>query len=209
MGQSATFIQKGKIFVGKEICAKSEKYRQSSFHAPEVYRSTKVEEVVSTPVSTPKEGKWSVSRCICFSSEKLPDLWNSYVTDGPAQVQFCAGQNAVYTYCQLYMCFEYSPVEIRTPTHRKPIGRGMTAPPPMLSSSSIRPTISSHCHVILARKNPARSLKKCHFNFSLFKKFFATKLHKFKVHKLRIYLSFHFGYPDEVGDSLLYRKMLT
>ena len=28
-----------------------------------------MQEVVSTPVSTPKEGKWSVSRCSCFSSE--------------------------------------------------------------------------------------------------------------------------------------------
>ena len=70
MGQSATFIRKGKIFVGKEICAKSEKYRQRSFHASEVYRSIKVQEVLSTPVSTPKEGKWSASRCSCFSSEK-------------------------------------------------------------------------------------------------------------------------------------------
>jgi len=39
MGQSASFIQKGKIFVGNEICAKSEKYRQSSFHDSKVYRS--------------------------------------------------------------------------------------------------------------------------------------------------------------------------
>jgi len=85
----------------------------------------------------------------------------------------------------------------------------MTAPPPMLSPSSILPTISSQCHVILARKNPARDEKMSFQFFALFKQIFAIKLHKFKLRKLRISVSLNFGYPDEVGDSLLYRQMLT
>ena len=44
-------------------------------------------------------------------------------------------------------------VENQNPTHCRLISRSMTAPPPVLSPSSILPSTSSRCAVTTARKN--------------------------------------------------------
>ena len=55
-------------------------------------------------------------------------------------------------------------VEIQTPTYWNPIGRSMTALPPLLSPSSILPP-SSHWVFVPARKTATRVSKKCYVIF--------------------------------------------
>ena len=89
-----------------------------------------------------------IIRKLCSTLQTLPDLRNSYIPDGPAQV------GIKYTYVQLYMYTQGSPDEIRTPTHtRELIGSSTTAPPPVLSPSSILPPPSSHGVIIPAKRN--------------------------------------------------------
>ena len=49
-------------------------------------------------------------------------------------------------------CAEDSPVQIQSPAHCNVIGCSMTAPPPVLSPSSILPPPSSYCAFTPARK---------------------------------------------------------
>jgi len=78
--------------------------------------------------------------------ETDPNLRYSYSPGGPAQVEFCACQNRMYTYGQLYMCIEGVLVETQTPAQWKLIGRIMTAlPPPVLSPSNVLHPPSSLC----------------------------------------------------------------
>jgi hypothetical protein len=101
------------------------------------------------------------------------------------KVQFCACQNAVYTYIhKVNYVSVYKAVRL-TSKHRNLIGRTMTAPPPMLSPSSILLPISSHCNSIHPmEKLGARWKKKCHSNFSLFfKKIFSINLRKLNSRK--------------------------
>jgi hypothetical protein len=60
------------------------------------------------------------------------------IVEGPAQV------GIEYTCGQLRMYIKESPAEIKIPTHWNQIGRSMTAPPPVLSPSSILPPPSFH-----------------------------------------------------------------
>jgi len=67
--------------------------------------------------------------------ETLHNLRSSYVPEGSALVQF-PQVTIEYTYRQIYIYIQGSPVEIKTATHRNLTGRSMTAPPPCC-----RPTI--------------------------------------------------------------------
>jgi len=63
------------------------------------------------------------------------------------------------------MYIKGSIVEIQTPTHCNLIARSLTAPPPLLSPSSILPSPSFHCTFIPAWKNsaPFKSVIKFYF----------------------------------------------
>jgi hypothetical protein len=61
-----------------------------------------------------------------------------------------------YTYVEIYIYVQHSPVEMQTPTRWKLIGRSMTDQPPVLSLSSILPSPSSQCAFIPVRKNSPR-----------------------------------------------------
>jgi len=63
------------------------------------------------------------------------------------------------------MYMQGSPVEIQIPAHWNLIGRSMTAPTAVLSTSITIPPPSSHCAYIPARKISARSSKSYGFNF--------------------------------------------
>jgi hypothetical protein len=156
-------------------------YRQSSFHGPKVNRSLKLKEVPSTPVSTPVQGKWSVSRSSCYSSEggvagahyrDSPTLWNNYITEEGAQVQFCACQNAVYTHIRstTYAYTKQSDWHPNTntpesdrPQHERPAAYVIAHQYSSASSVSLR-------FYSPMGKKTRRALKKCHFKFSLFLK---------------------------------------
>ena len=88
----------------------------------------------------------------------IPDLHSSYVAEGPTLVN-----GIVCRYDQVYEEMELSPVEIRISTHWILIAYSMTAPPPMLSPSSILPSSSSHCAFVPTRKNSGERLTT--FNF--------------------------------------------
>jgi hypothetical protein len=66
------------------------------------------------------------------------------------------------------MRIEGSSVEIQTSAHLNPIGRSMTAPLPVLSSSSIFPPTSSHCARISAKKNFGALSRNANFYFLIF-----------------------------------------
>jgi hypothetical protein len=71
--------------------------------------------------------------------------YHSYVPEDLAQVKI------QYTYGQPYMCIQGRTGEIQTPTHGNPINHSITAPPPLLSHSSILPPVF-HC-ALITRKN--------------------------------------------------------
>jgi len=77
----------------------------------------------------------------------IPDLRSSYVAEGPAPVN-----GIVYRYDIVYEEMEMSPVEIRIPAHWTLIACSQTAPPLVLSPSTILPS-SSHCAFVPTRKN--------------------------------------------------------
>jgi hypothetical protein len=87
--------------------------------------------------------------------QALPDLCNSYVLEGLGQVEFCASQKWVYIRSTT-MYLHGSPAEIQTPAHWNLISCSTTAPPPVVSPSSILRPPSSHCAFIPARKNSMR-----------------------------------------------------
>jgi hypothetical protein len=62
--------------------------------------------------------------------------------------------------------------EMKTPTHWNLIGRSMTAPPPLLSPSSILLPLSPFCACSAARKNSLRVSKMLFILFILFYYFF-------------------------------------
>jgi len=74
--------------------------------------------------------------------------------------------NTYCTYMASYL--QWSPAEIRNPTHCNLIGRSMTASLPLLSTSSILPPPSSNCAFIPSRKNSVPCPKILLFQFSLF-----------------------------------------
>jgi hypothetical protein len=86
--------------------------------------------------------------------QTLPELRNSYVSEGPAQVWI---KN---THGQLHMYIQGSPAETPNPTYKKTVGRSMTNLPPVLSPKSILPPPLPRCTFIPARKTSAR-LSKC------------------------------------------------
>ena len=71
-----------------------------------------------------------------------------------------------------------------TPAHRAVIGRNMTAPPPLLSPSSILPPHSFHCAFVSSRKNLADGYQSYVFQFFFlrFKSRVSLKLHNWKTH---------------------------
>ena len=95
-----------------------------------------------------------------------PDLRNIYISGRTAQVECCAiynwpdiwSTNAYFTYTQGTL------TEIQTPAHGNLIDHSVTAPPPVLSPSSILPPTSSRCDFIPGRKNFA-SVSKMLFHF--------------------------------------------
>jgi hypothetical protein len=87
-------------------------------------------------------------RCV----QAFSDLTSSYLVEGPAQV------DTEFTCVQTYVRIG-SPAEILTQTHWKLIGRSMTAPPPVLSPSSILLPPTSHSNIIPAWKNSVRIQK--------------------------------------------------
>jgi hypothetical protein len=88
----------------------------------------------------------------CQYTHTLPDLENCYVLEVPAQVKF--GQvRTQYTYGQLYIHIQVSPVKIQTPMHWNQIGQSTTTPPAVLPPSSIFPSPLSHCAFISTRNN--------------------------------------------------------
>jgi len=56
------------------------------------------------------------------------DLGNSYVSEGPTQVEFCASRNWVCIGSTLYVYTQDSSVKIQTLTYWNPIGRSITIP---------------------------------------------------------------------------------
>jgi hypothetical protein len=78
--------------------------------------------------------------------QALPGLDNSYILEGPAQVEFCSIRDRVYV-CQLYTVRVYTKEFAWDPssTHWTMIGLNMTAPSPLLSSSSVPPPPLCHC----------------------------------------------------------------
>jgi hypothetical protein len=90
-------------------------------------------------------------------------------TDSPRLTQYFPEDSAQigfeYTLGQIDVFIDSGPDEIQTPTHWNPIGHSMTAPPPVLSPSSILTLPWSLCAFMPARKNSAR--------FKFFFKFFA------------------------------------
>jgi len=63
----------------------------------------------------------------------------------------------------LYMYIQAGPDQIQTPAHWNLTGRSMTAPPPVLSPSSILPPPWSRCALIAARKKLEAPFKKCYY----------------------------------------------
>jgi len=61
-----------------------------------------------------------------------------------------------YTYSQLYMYIQGSPVKNQTPWHQNPTGHSMITLLPVLSLSSVLPPTLCQCTFILARKNFVR-----------------------------------------------------
>lgn len=57
-----------------------------------------------------------------------PDLRNSYVPEGPMQVEFRASRNWVYIGSTIHVYTQDSSVKIQTPTYWNPIGRSITIP---------------------------------------------------------------------------------
>jgi len=77
----------------------------------------------------------------------LPAIDSSHVLEGLTQVA------VEYTYSQMCMYLHDSPNEIQTPTRHNLVGCRMTAPPPLLSPSSVLPPPSSQCTLIPVQKN--------------------------------------------------------
>jgi hypothetical protein len=76
---------------------------------------------------------------------------SSCAPKGPAPVAVC--MHMVACICK---CIQWSPVEIRTPSHWNLISRSTTALPPELSPSSSLPPHPPHCTFIPAGKNWTR-----------------------------------------------------
>jgi hypothetical protein len=97
-------------------------------------------------------------------------LWAYSGTVRPCRTrQFPTGRSgAIRIECTVCMVnyIHGSLVEIQTPTYWNPIGRSMTAPPPLLSSSSILPS-SSHWLFVPARKTSFKKMLLSHFYFLL------------------------------------------
>jgi hypothetical protein len=64
----------------------------------------------------------------------------------------------------MYVFKQGSPAENQSPTYWNLIGRRLTAPPPLLSPSSILPPPSSHFTFILAEKILGRAKKSYFFS---------------------------------------------
>jgi hypothetical protein len=69
-----------------------------------------------------------------------------------------------------------SPVEIQIPKRQNAIGRSATAIPPVLSPSSILPSLSSYSAFIPANKNSAHFKKSYYFRFFTFSKLRNSKI---------------------------------
>jgi hypothetical protein len=85
----------------------------------------------------------------------VSDLGNSYSLERSCasqilhklelSISICVGDYIyIYIYIHIYVYIQESSVEIHTPTNWNLIGPGTTAPPPVLSPSSILPPPSSH-----------------------------------------------------------------
>jgi len=74
--------------------------------------------------------------------QTLPDLSNSYIHERPAQAEFLRKSKLSTRVSNIYI--KGSPAESRTPKNWNPTGRSTAAAPPLLSSSSILPSASSH-----------------------------------------------------------------
>jgi hypothetical protein len=106
-----------------------------------------------------------------------PRLSNSYVSHVQHRSNF-AQVRIEYTYGQLYMYIQKIPVYIQTLTHWNLIGHSMTAPPLVLSPSSILPPLSRHYVSIAAEEKFGACLKKSLFLFFTFLNCVGVKLRR-------------------------------
>ena len=82
---------------------------------------------------------------VSFRDARVPEGW--------AQVEFCASRSGIYVWSAMYV---YARESSLNATRWILIGRSMTAPPPMLSPSSILPAPSHHAFIPLKKKFGAR-----------------------------------------------------
>jgi hypothetical protein len=79
-----------------------------------------------------------------------------FYTDAPGFTPFYVPEvGTEYSYGHIYVYIQGKPVEMQTPTHWKFFGSGITAPPPLLSPSSILSSPLPRCTIVPARKNTA------------------------------------------------------
>jgi len=102
-----------------------------------------------------------------FSSiETLNDWSSSHVPEGPQR----NSEWRVYMISCAPMCIQGSPVATQTPAHWNLIGRSMTAPPSVLSPSSILPPLVVSLRSWYRKKNHL-AFKRCYY-FSFLNLFF-------------------------------------
>jgi len=109
-------------------------------------------------------------KCDCFVLKYRHSLTYAMVMFRMVRyISHFAKSGIEYTYGQICLYIEGSPVEIQTPGHRILIGRRMTALPPVLLPSSILLPPLPHCTFIPTSINSACILKwyyfKLHFSF--------------------------------------------
>ena len=93
---------------------------------------------------------------VSFRDARVPEGW--------AQVEFCASRSGIYVWSAMYV---YARESSLNATRWILIGRSMTAPPPVLSPSSILPQPSSHCAVTPTTKI-WRTFPNCYHSFNFF-----------------------------------------
>ena len=111
-----------------------------------------------------------------FCTDKDTPRHSSHVLEGLTQVEFCASRSGIIHVVKCVYLHD-SPNEIQTPTRHILVGRRMTAPPPLLSPSSILPPPSQWA-LIPVQKNSARLAKVFFSLFYFFRKLLSLKLRK-------------------------------
>ena len=114
-----------------------------------------------------------------------------------------------YTCGQSCMPIQVSTGEIQTPTHWNPDNHSETAPPPVISPSSILLPLLSHCAFITTWKNSGHVSKSFFFFFffKLFKNHISKKTSVENKRQLYCY-PFLFSYDNYVSDTALLYNVL-